>query len=270
MPIGPMAHAHCRLPTGACPLACSRCPRLMGHPQLPLPDGQGRKPHIFCYAPYPRPCSIPDGPARCPMAHAQWHLPDCPCPIAPVPWPLSDCPCPIAPARWPLPSGPGPWPYARGQLQCPMPNGQWPLPTGPKSPTNCQLTRHSLQVVEVLDLQEQCIDFFSASLDSMLMKMDKILEERDSFRALLLTQYQEGQNDLGDISRRQVVKSLIGDGWDMVRNEEDFNYARKKTLACIKGVCGTDLLKQQQLAEAMYLRYARCTSHLLITMFLTC
>ena len=104
----------------------------------------------------------------------------------------------------------------------------------------------------------------------MLMKMDKILEERDSFRALLLTQYQEGQNDLGDISRRQVVKSLIGDGWDMGRNEEDFNYARKKTLACIKGVCGTDLLKQQQLAEAMYLRYARCTSHLLIAMFLTC
>ena len=146
-----------------------------------------------------------------------------------------------------------------------MANGPCPL-----APTNYQLTCHSLQVVEVLDLQEQCIDFFSASLDSMLMKMDKILEERDSFRALLLTQYQEGQNDLGDISRRQVVKSLIGDGWDMGRNEEDFNYARKKTLACIKGVCGTDLLKQQQLAEAMYLRYARCTSHLLIAMFLTC
>ena len=62
---------------------------------------------------------------------ARWHMPSGTCPIAPARLPLSHGPFPIAPARLPLPSGPGSWPYARGQLQCPMPNGQWPLPTGP-------------------------------------------------------------------------------------------------------------------------------------------
>lgn len=260
------------MPTGACPLAPAHwpvpdAPARWAIPNCPCPMARGASPIFF---------AMPHTHARARFLMAQpdarWHMPSGTCPIAPARLPLSHGPFPIAPARLPLPDGPcpvarapGPMPAASCSAPCPMANGPCPL-----APTNCQLTCHSLQVVEVLDLQEQCIDFFSASLDSMLMKMDKILEERDSFRALLLTQYQEGQNDLGDISRRQVVKSLIGDGWDMGRNEEDFNYARKKTLACIKGVCGTDLLKQQQLAEAMYLRYARCTSHLLIAMFLTC
>ena len=255
--------SHAQWPDGPCPLAPAHWYLPTGLFPMPPPDGPSPiAPARWPGAQAPYCFAMPHTHARARFLMAQpdarWHMPSGTCPIAPARLPLPDGPCPVARA-------PGPMSAASCSAPCPMANGPCPM-----APTNYQLTCHSLQVVEVLDLQEQCIDFFSASLDSMLMKMDKILEERDSFRALLLTQYQEGQNDLGDISRRQVVKSLIGDGWDMGRNEEDFNYARKKTLACIKGVCETDLLKQQQLAEAMYLRYARCTSHLLIAMFLTC
>lgn len=76
-------------------------------------------------------------------------------------------------------------------------------------------------------------------------------------RALLAERYQEGQDPAADKQRHAVIKELIGDGWDINHEEEKFKYARKQMIGCIKSLCGNDFLKQQQLSEALYLRYAR-------------
>ena len=109
---------------------------------------------------------------------------------------------------------------------------------------------------QVIDLQSRCIDKLEESLDAALTKVGVLFEERDSMRLLLANRYQIGQNQQADRKRSEMVKMLVGEGWDLASEESAFKKGRAQLIACVKGICGKDTLKQKQLCEALYARYA--------------
>ena len=69
-----------------------------------------------------------------------------------------------------------------------------------------------LQVKPVLDLQQECIEFFEENLETMHSKAEWLLAENGSLRVVLARSFQEGHDDEGEKERREVVKMLIGEG----------------------------------------------------------
>jgi hypothetical protein len=108
----------------------------------------------------------------------------------------------------------------------------------------------------VIDLQAECIEKFEQSLDASLSKLGILFEERASMRLLLAEKYQIGQSEHADQRRSEMVKVLVGEGWDLKREESAFKKGRAELVACVKGICGKDTLKQKQICEALYRRYA--------------
>ena len=75
---------------------------------------------------------------------------------------------------------------------------------------------------QVIDLQSRCIDKLEESLDAALTKVGVLFEERDSMRLLLANRYQIGQNQQADRKRSEMVKMLVGEGWDLASEESAF------------------------------------------------
>jgi hypothetical protein len=107
------------------------------------------------------------------------------------------------------------------------------------------------EVKPVLDLQQQCIEHFQDKLDVALGKVEWLLTERDSLRVLLARSFQEGQSEAADSQHREMVKMLVGEGWDPDTDKRQFERARAQVLAYVKSICGKDTLKQQQLCLVM-------------------
>ena len=107
----------------------------------------------------------------------------------------------------------------------------------------------------MLDLQQDCIRHFEDRLQVALGKVEWLLTERDSLRCLLARSFQEGQSAAADRQHRELVKMLVGEGWDPDTDKRQFERARAQVLTYIKSVCGKDTLKQQQLCKALYHRY---------------
>lgn len=108
----------------------------------------------------------------------------------------------------------------------------------------------------MLNLQERCIGHLESSLDAALVKIGILLQERDSLKVLLGEKYQVGQDVNADDRRRQMVKTLVGEGWDLQKEEQNFQKSKSQLLAYVRALCGADTMKQQQLCEALYHRYS--------------
>lgn len=84
----------------------------------------------------------------------------------------------------------------------------------------------------------------------------QVVSERDQAYAMLADEYQLGQDPEADRQRRAMVTELVGEGYDMAGSCRTFHRHKAMALLALKQIAGQDVVKQQQLAEAMLHHYS--------------
>ena len=84
----------------------------------------------------------------------------------------------------------------------------------------------------------------------------QVVSERDQAHAMLADEYQLGQDPEADRQRRAMVTELVGEGYDMGGSCRTFHRHKAMALLALKQIAGQDVVKQQQLAEAMLHHYS--------------
>lgn len=139
------------------------------------------------------------------------------------------------------------------------------------SDAECLLKKPKHSRAELLQTLKQLMSEHKA----LRSRYNKLATERDQAYALLQDKYQIGQDPDEDTRRRATVTDLIGEGYGSQRS---FERHKAMALGCVKriagecllppftstrnimivSVLGKDVVKQQQLAEAMLLHYKSC------------